>query len=125
LNSREVTDLYDINNHIIVFGNTSNLPMFIPELRRPTVRGDTYHPLVIVSPTEPERWEAVKEKYNDVYFLRGSLTRTATFNKANIDDAFAVILFCHRDEIAKEVVRSLSCLPPSLLTPPLPLPLPV
>jgi voltage-gated potassium channel Kch len=116
LESKEVSDLYDINNHIIVFGNTATLPMFIPELRRPTVRGDTYHPLVIVSPTEPERWGAIKEKYNDIYFLRGSLTRTAIFNKANIDDAFAVILLCHRDEKNKEVVRlslllSLSLIP--------------
>lgn len=77
--------------------------MFIPELRRPTVRGDNYHPLVIVSPTEPERWEAIQEKYNDVYFLRGSLTRTAIFNRANIDEAFAVVLFAHRDEVTKEV----------------------
>lgn len=107
LESKEVSDLFDINNHIIVFGNTTNLPMFIPELRRPSVRGDTYHPLVVVSPDEPEKWNAIKERYNDVYFLRGSLTRTATFNKANIDEAFAVILFCHRDEKDKEVVRLL------------------
>lgn len=107
LPSKEIFDLYDIKNHIIVFGNTTNLPMFIPELRRPTVRGDTYHPLVIVSPTEPERWQAIQEKYNDVYFLRGSLTRTAIFNRANIDEAFAVILFSHRDEQTKEVVCSL------------------
>jgi voltage-gated potassium channel Kch len=117
LESKEVSDLFDINNHIIVFGNTNTLPMFIPELRRPTVRGDTYHPLVIVSPTEPERWTAIKEKYNDVYFLRGSLTRTAIFNKANIDDAFAVILLCHREDKKKEVVglhlSSFSCLSPN------------
>lgn len=105
----EVMDLFHINNHIIVFGNTTNLPMFIPELRRPSVRGDTYHPLVIISPNEPEKWDAIKERYNDVYFLRGSLTRTITFNRANIDEAFAVILFCNRDEKDKEVVSFFIC----------------
>jgi hypothetical protein len=73
--------------------------MLIPELRRPAIRGETYHPLVFVSPTEPPKWQAIKNRFNDVYFLRGSLVRSSTFNAANVDEAFAVMLFANRDEI--------------------------
>ena len=93
-----------LRNHIIVFGNTDCLSIFIPELRRPAVRGETYHPLVIVSPTEPQGWKIIKERYNDIYFLRGSLTRSAVFNSANIPKAFAVILFADRDRTSLELL---------------------
>lgn len=98
LPSKEVQNLIGMKNHIIVFGNCSCVHMLIPELRRPAVRGETYHPLVIVDKEEPPRWNAIKERFNDVYFLRGSLTRSAAFNAANIEDAFAVMLFANKEK---------------------------
>jgi len=97
--SQVVTDTVEVNDHIIVFGNDTNLPMFISELRRPAVKGSAYHPLVIVSPEIPSKWEAIKGRYNDVYLLQGSLTKSAVFNRANVENAFAVILLSSRDGV--------------------------
>jgi voltage-gated potassium channel Kch len=94
-------DHVSVENHIIVFGNDSNLTMFISELRRPSVRGSSYHPLVIVCPTLPSKWDAIKGRYNDVYVLVGSFTRSAVFNRANVEQAFAVILLATEDGITR------------------------
>ena len=88
-----------VNDHIIVFGNDLSLAMFISELRRPTVKGPAYHPIVVVSPELPSKWEAIKARYNDIYVLLGSLTRSAIFNRANVENAFAVILLATRDGV--------------------------
>lgn len=88
-----------VDNHIIVFGNDSNLTMFISELRRPSVKGSSYHPLVIVCPTLPSKWEAIRGRYNDIYVLLGAFTRSAVFNRANVEQAFAVILLATEDGI--------------------------
>mmetsp|Transcript_3342 Transcript_3342/g.5229 ORF Transcript_3342/g.5229 Transcript_3342/m.5229 type:complete len:1450 (-) Transcript_3342:361-4710(-) len=97
--SQVITDTVEVDDHIIVFGNDTSLPMFISELRRPAVKGAAYHPLVIVSPELPSKWEAIKGRYNDVYVLLGSLTRSAVFNRANVENAFAVVLLCNRDGV--------------------------
>jgi voltage-gated potassium channel Kch len=88
-----------LDDHIIVFGNDSNLTMFVSELRRPAVRGSAYHPLVIVSPSVPSKWDAIQGRYNDVFLLMGSLTRSAVFNRANVGNAFAVILLATSDGV--------------------------
>lgn len=99
--SREIDDAYDLNSHIIVFGNDANIHMFISELRRPAVRGETYHPILIVATTKPSRWEAIAERFNDVYFLQGSITKTSIFAKANTERAFSVTLMSTRDSMTK------------------------
>lgn len=88
----KVIDTVTFKDHIIVSGNDSNLIMFISELRRPSVRGSTYHPILIVHPSIPTKWESIKGRFNDVYLLVGTLTRSMVFNRVNISDAFAVIL---------------------------------
>mmetsp|Transcript_12619 Transcript_12619/g.13030 ORF Transcript_12619/g.13030 Transcript_12619/m.13030 type:complete len:383 (+) Transcript_12619:2-1150(+) len=40
----------------------------------------------------PSKWDSIKNRFNDVYVLVGSLTRSMVFNRVNISDAFAVIL---------------------------------
>jgi voltage-gated potassium channel Kch len=94
-----VVEHVTVDNHIIVFGNDSNLTMFISELRRPSVKGSSYHPLVIVCPTLPSKWEAIRGRYNDIYVLLGAFTRSAVFNRANVEQAFAVILLATEDGI--------------------------
>lgn len=74
--------------------------MFISELRRPTIKGSAYHPILIVSPTIPSKWEAIQGRYNDVYVMLGSLTRSVIFNRLSINDAFAVILLASGESVA-------------------------
>ena len=97
--STVIEDSVTVEDHIIVFGNDLSLPMFISELRRPAVKGPAYHPIVVVSPELPSKWEAIKGRYNDIYVLLGSLTRSAVFNRANVENAFAVILLATRDGV--------------------------
>lgn len=63
------------------------------ELRRPAIRRLDYHPIVIVSKEEPANWNIIKDRFNDVYFLRGALTKTSVFNRLNIQSAFSLVLF--------------------------------
>jgi hypothetical protein len=99
--STEVSSAAALKNHIIVFGNDANLHMFVSELRRPTVRGENYHPILIVSSQVPPRWPSIKERFNDVYFLLGSITKTATFVSINIENAYSVTLLSTRDSMTK------------------------
>ena len=101
--STEVSSAAGLSNHIIVFGNDANLHMFVSELRRPTVRGENYHPILIVSSQVPPRWQSIKERFNDVYFLLGSITKTTTFVNVNIDNAYSVTLLSTRDSMTKVI----------------------
>mgnify|MGYP003384993580 FL=1 len=100
-NPSKVIDQVELENHIIVVGNEANFHLFLSELRRPAVKGTSYHPIVLLAMTIPPKWETICAKYNDVYLLIGSLTRSAVFNKINIEKAFAVILLASRDGITK------------------------
>jgi len=97
----KIIDFVDLEDHIIVVGNESNFHLFLSELRRPAVKGQSYHPIVLIAMSIPAKWESICAKYNDVYLLIGSLTRSAVFNKINIEKAFAVILLASRDGITK------------------------
>ena len=97
----KIIEEVELENHIIVVGNESNFHLFLSELRRPAVKGNSYHPIVLLSMSIPSKWESICSKYNDVYLLIGSLTRSAVFNKINIEKAFAVILLASRDGITK------------------------
>jgi hypothetical protein len=94
---------------VIVSGNDSYITMFISELRRPAMKGSAYHPIVIVHPKVPSKWEAIQGRFNDVYVVVGSLTRSMVFNKINVSEAFAVILLASGESVA--AVWLLSSLP--------------
>jgi len=59
LPSMEIDNAEDLRNHIICHGCDTNLLLFVEELRRPSVRLETYHPLVIVDQTIPSEWEVI------------------------------------------------------------------
>ena len=66
LPSAEIENAEDIRNHIICYGCDSNLILFVEELRRPSVRLETYHPLVIVDENVPSEWEVKMISSNDI-----------------------------------------------------------
>ncbi len=92
--SREIRTALKLSNHIILFGCNENLPMFISELRREAVTGDSYHPIVIVAEAPATKWNSIKEKYNDIYFLRGDISLSEVFAAVNIEEAYSFILMC-------------------------------
>jgi hypothetical protein len=75
--------------------------MFVSELRRPAVRGHTYHQILIVEETMPSRWEYIASKYNDVYYLQEKITSKNIMQKINPTNAFALILLASRNEVTK------------------------
>jgi hypothetical protein len=93
-----------LSNHIIVYGCENNIEMFISELRRPAVRGRTYHSILIVSERLPATWDRIVERYNDIHFLKGHLTRKAVFISLNIKEAYALILLAGKDEITEVLI---------------------
>jgi hypothetical protein len=95
-----ISDAGFLSNHIVIFGNVDISHIFIAELRRPTVRDEAYHPILLVDVEKPEKWDNIVLQFNDVYFLPGSLLRSKGFSKANIDKAFAVILLNMRSELS-------------------------
>ena len=98
-NSRIMTDAKNLTGHVIVYGCDANLLMFISELRRPAVRGDTYHPILIIADNQPSKWDYIRHKYNDIYFMIGHITKMDTFSKINIDEAFSLILLASRNDV--------------------------
>lgn len=97
--SMKIADASAINDHVIVFGCVDYIHIFVNELRRPLISGDAYRPIVIVSEFEPHKWNAIKAKYSDVYFLQEVLTTSQGFNASNVRDANAVILLASRDSV--------------------------
>lgn len=97
--SCQIADASEISEHIIVFGCVEYIHLFVNELRRPLIRGDSYRPIVIVSEYQPNKWAAIKQRFNDVYFLQEILTTSQGFNASNVRDAFAVILLASRDSV--------------------------
>lgn len=90
--------LYQVNDFALLCSlRLAVLQYFVLELRRPAVRRADYHSIVIVDMEAPKNWSAICDRYNDVYFLNGFLTKTSTFKKLNIDQAFSVVLFTFND----------------------------
>jgi hypothetical protein len=88
-------------NHVIVTGCDANLVMFVEELRRPSCRGDTYHPIVIVSDEQPSKWKYLSARFNDVYYLTGKLIKMEVFERLNMDEAWSLVLLASRDGVVK------------------------
>jgi len=99
LPSAEIRDALDIKNHVIVGGCEENLQMFITELRRPVVVGALYHPVVIVSEETPKRWNFIKERFNDIYFHKGSIANLETLRLINAKEAFSLTIMAARKEV--------------------------
>jgi len=93
-----IEDASHLENHVVVFGCDTYLNMFISELRRPAVVGESYHPIVIVSEMEPAEWDFVASTYNDVYYISAKMDRVTITSKVNINNAFSVIILAGRDE---------------------------
>ena len=99
LESRQRRNAMDLSDHVIVFGCTENIHLFVHELRRPLIQGSSYRPIVIISEVEPVRWSLIKSSYKDVYFIESSMTSSDGFNASNVRDAFAIILLASRDSV--------------------------
>jgi voltage-gated potassium channel Kch len=97
--SMKLSDASSLIDHVIVFGCVDYIHIFVNELRRPLISGDAYRPIVIVSEFEPHRWNAIKSKYSDVYFIQEVITTSQGFNASNVRDANAVILLASRDSV--------------------------
>lgn len=89
--SREIKST-KIRNHVILFGCDEHLPMFISELRREAVTGDSYHPILIIAEVPPIKWTSIMNRYNDIYYLRGDISSLEVFSKVNIDQAYSLII---------------------------------
>jgi len=94
--SKVVADASHLSNHIIVFGNTSSLSVFVNELRRNVVTKISNHPILVVSEQIPTEWESIERTYREVYFLRGDMTDIETYNNTNIKYAYALVSLAKR-----------------------------
>jgi len=98
--SREIEAVSEkIMNHVIVTGCDANLLMFLSELRKPAVNGGSYHPIVVVSPTKPSKWDIIRAKYNDIYLVIGNVIKMETFKRINVNNAFSFVLLASRDDV--------------------------
>jgi len=97
--SQQIVDASRLSDHIIVFGCVDYIHLFVNELRRPLIRGNSYRSIVIVNEFEPHRWTAIQQRFNDVYFLEEIMTTSQGFNASNVRDACAVILLASRDSV--------------------------
>ncbi len=95
--SMEILDASLLRNHIIVVGGTSNILMFISELRRPEVSGMIYHPVLVVAENDPLAWDTIKAKYNDIYLIRGDLKKKDLMQRINIEHAFSLTFLATRE----------------------------
>ena len=95
--SMEILDACLLRNHIIVVGGTSNILMFVSELRRPEVSAMIYHPVLVVAENDPLAWDTIKAKYNDVYLIRGNLKKKDLMQRINIEHAFSLSFLATRD----------------------------
>lgn len=76
--SRHLRNANPLRNHIIAFGRSSCIETFVAELRRPLISHLDYHSIVIACDKEPDDWEDIARKYDDVYWIKGDLTKGKT-----------------------------------------------
>ena len=93
-----VLDAAHLDNHVIVFGNTSSMSVFINELRRNIVTKVSNHPILVVSNEVPDDWDYIEKTYRDVYLLRGDITEQEIYNNTNIKYAYALVSLAKRSE---------------------------
>ena len=76
--SRHLRNANPLRNHIIAFGRATCIETFVAELRRPLISHLDYHSIVIACDKEPDEWEDIARKYDDVYWIKGDLTKGKT-----------------------------------------------
>lgn len=97
----------DFSGHIIVFGCVSNLFLFLSELRKdihvvPQADGSFKHPVVvIVNKTMPPKWDVIASVFENVFWLKGRITKSRDFNLTNMHNALSVVLLAGRDNVTK------------------------
>ena len=96
-----IKDASQLQNHVIVCGSEANFHMFVGELRRPCVVGDTYHPILIVHPERPSSWHYIEEHYNDVYLLEGNPSRPSVLKRMALKRAFSISLMGARNSLSR------------------------
>lgn len=101
--SRELRNAFKISNHVVLFGCDENLPMFVSELRREAVTEDSYHPILVVAENPPIKWESIKQRFNDIYYIRGDLSNLDVFHTVNIEAAYSFVLMGVRNHRTKKV----------------------
>lgn len=55
--------------------------------------------LFVVSQHPPTKWDQIKAKFNDVYFVKGNISKMITFSKLNVEKAFSFVLLASRDDV--------------------------
>ena len=99
--SREIENATNLNGHVIVFGNGKCVDIFVEEMRRDAVSCYAYRPVVFVGATPPAGWDDLRVTFDDVYWLRGDMTKSFDFNRSNVSAASAVVLLADRNKLAR------------------------
>lgn len=100
-----IDDANHLKGHIIIFGCTTNLFLFLTELRRDihATGPSTESPpaVIVVDDVPPRAWPFIREAFADVFYIRGKITRSVDFNRTNIINARSVALLAGRDNVTK------------------------
>ena len=91
-----IKDATNLSRHIIVHGDDNNIIVFVEELRKPSIKGEIYHPIVIVSERTPKCWSLISECYNDIYLILGKISSGSILKKLNIKQAYSMSLMAQR-----------------------------
>ena len=98
--SRQIATAKKLRNHIIVMGCMDNIYVFINELRKPHKCDLSYHPILIVDEhLHSGTWDYIKNRYEDVYFIRARARASGKkeLQAINIKSAFSLVLLASRE----------------------------
>ena len=90
--SRLIETAEMLSKHVIVFGNPKCFDIFVLEMRRDLICAYSYRPIVYVGDTAPESWVELSSQYDDIYWLRGDMTKSSDFNNSNARAASSGLL---------------------------------
>jgi len=96
-----VKDASGLSNHIVLIAAESNVLMFVQELRRPCILGDSYHPVLIVLPARPAIWNYIQCTYNDIYLMIGNPSSPSFLKRMNFTTSYSVALMGNRESMNK------------------------
>ena len=96
-----IKDASQLSNHIVLISGENNLMMFVQELRRPAIVGESYHPVLVVHHERPSDWSKIASTYNDIYLMIGNSSKPSMLKKMNFNSAFSVSLMGNRDTLHK------------------------
>ena len=85
--SRLIETAEKLSKHVIVFGNPKCFDIFVQEMRRDLICAYSYRPIVYVGHAAPEGWTELSSQYDDIYWLRGDMTKSSDFNNSNAHSA--------------------------------------